>query len=281
MFYFGAHASISKGLLNAAKDIHASGGNLIQIFLTSPRNRKVSKKSEPELKEFKEYLKKHNMKVVVHSSYLVNIARNWDYHSWWLKHLELEIEYTDKIDAFGLVVHFGNQLELDKTEGYNNMFSSLLHVLNQTKKHSNVKIILETTAGQGTEMCYKLEDLSHFFKKFSKCQNNNVKDRIRLCIDTCHIFAAGYDIRNKDLVKYYLETFDELIGLRYVALLHLNDSKCDVGCKKDRHENIGKGKIGLKGLSSFFKQFRKLEIPIILETPNEGYKKEIKMLKNL
>lgn len=278
-FYFGAHVSIANGMVNAAEEIYMAGGNLLQIFLTSPRQRKVSKKSEPERMAFVKYTRDHDIKVVVHSSYLVNIAKNWDEHSWWLKNLELEIEYADKIGAFGLVIHFGKQLELTNIEAYNNMYTSIIHILNKTSKHKNVQLLLETTSGQGTEMCYKLEDLAYFYNKFKKLNNKEIINRVRLCVDTCHIFAAGYNIATKDDVKKYLKSFEKLIGLKYISLVHLNDSKCALGCRKDRHQNIGEGQINKLGLIHFYKYFKKLNIPIVLETPNKGYLTEIKMLK--
>ena len=279
VFYFGAHVSISNGLLTAAKNIKSHGGNMIQIFLTSPKQRKVSKKSEPELLEFNKYLINHNMKVVVHSSYLVNLARSWDEHSWWLKNIELEMKYAAKINAIGLVVHFGKHLDLTHKKSYHNMLTAILYIIRKTEKYSSVKLLLETSSGQGTEMCYKLEDLAYFYNKLLKT-SPNISNRIGLCLDTCHIFAAGYDLKSKDKIKTYLSLFDKLIRLNHITLIHLNDSKGDIGCRVDRHENIGKGYIGKKNLQILFNYFRKLNKYIILETPKEGYKTEIKKLIN-
>ena len=277
VFYFGSHVSLSEGLLNAAKSVKNAGGNIVQIFLTSPGERKVSKKTEPELIAFCEYLKKNKMKVVVHSSYIINIARSWDNHSWWLKVLQLEIEYAAKIDAIGVVVHFGKQLDLTQKEGYTNMLTSTMHVLDKTKKYSSVKLLFETTAGQGTEMCYKLKDLGYFYNKMKKSYPDII-NRIGICLDTCHIFAAGYDLKSKEKIELYFKLFDKLVGINNISLVHFNDSKCDVGCRVDRHENIGKGYIGKTNLQLMFNYFKKLNKYIILETPNEGYKTEIKKL---
>ena len=158
------------------------------------------------------------------------------------------------------------------------MYSSLIHIHNSTKKYSNIKIFLETSTGQRTELCYKMEDLSYFYKKFSKNHNKEVKKRFKLCIDTCHIFSAGYCIKTKKNIKLFLEAFEEMIGLRYVGLIHLNDSKVECGKQVDRHQNIGEGFIGYNGLKYLFDYFRNLNIPIVLETPREGYIYEIKSL---
>jgi len=279
--YFGAHFE-SYELVDSAEKIKNAGGNLIQIFLTLPGNQKTQERTDKELLDFKNYLVKNNMKVVVHSSYTHNMARDWDTYSWWIKNLELEIKYSHKINAIGLVLHFGKKLELSLEEAYNNMYTSLLYIHNKTLEYKDVQILLETSTGQGTETCFRLEDLAYFYKKFSKNVNKDIKDRFKLCIDTCHIFSAGYDIRTKKDVKRYLETFDEMVGLRYVKLIHLNDCKVSIGAQKDRHENIGNGYIGFEGLKYFYLYFKKkLNIPIVLETPNFGYRQEIKLLKNL
>jgi deoxyribonuclease-4 len=276
--YFGAHFDMDN-LVSSAKEIKEAGGNLIQIYFTLPGSIKATKKNDGELNEFKEYLKNNDMKVVVHSSYTHNIARSWSDYSWWIQNIMVEMKYSYEIDSIGLVLHLGKQLDLSKEEAYNNMYSTLLFIINKTKDYY-VPIFLETSTGQGSEMCYKLEDFAHFYKKFSHNPNKELKNKVKICIDTCHIFAAGYDIRTKELLKNYIEAFEELIGLRYVALIHLNDCKVGLGEQRDRHNNIGKGYIGLEGLQYFYSYFKSLGIPIVLETPNFGYRTEISLLLN-
>lgn len=279
-FYFGSHIYIdytsAESMIKSARIIKAAGGNLLQIMLHEPIN--SNKLDINKLTKFKNYLNKHNMKIVLHSSYTHNIARTWDKYSWWLHNFIAEIKFAYYIGALGIVLHFGKKLDLSIQEAYNNMYTFLVYVNNQTQQYKDVTIFMETSTGQGTEICYKLEDLAHFYKKFSKSENKQLKQRIKLCIDTCHIFAAGYDIKTKTKVKLYLEAFEELIGLRFVGLIHMNDCKVDVGEQTDRHQNIGKGYIGLIGLKEFFNYFKKLKVPIVLETPTEGFKTEIKLL---
>lgn len=279
--YFGTHIGSSyeiESLIESTKKVKEVGGNLVQIFLTMPGETKTSEKSKKDLLSYKKFLDENNMKVVVHSSYIHNMARDWDTYSWWIKNLELEIKYCHEIGAIGLVLHFGKKLELSTSEAYNNMYSSLIYIHNQTKEYKNIKIFLETPTGQGSEICYNIEDLAYFYNKFSKNVNKEIRNRFKICIDTCHVFSAGYDLRNKENIKRYLEKFEELIGIKNVYLIHLNDCKVNIGEKKDRHDNIGKGFIGLNGLQHVFNFFRKLNVPIILETPNEGYLSEIKLL---
>jgi len=278
--YFGAHIDTFEDLIKPTEIVKNVGGNLVQIFMTLPGAQKVTKYNTDELLKYKKYLKDNEMKVVIHSSYIHNLARDWDHYSWWIKNLEIEIKYAHLIGAIGIVIHFGKKLELSTEEAYNNMFSSLLYIHNQTLEYKDVSIILETSTGQGTEVCFKIEDLAYFFNKFIKSDNKVIKDRFRICIDTCHIFSAGYDIKTKNGVETYLQQFENLIGLRYVKLIHLNDCKVDVGEHRDRHQNIGDGFIGITGLKHFFKYFKKLGVGIVLETPSDGYLKEIpKLLK--
>lgn len=278
VFYFGAHNSILDDLVKGAREVRLAGGNLIQIMLTYPDQRSLVKLDDKHLIDFKHYLDKHKMKAVIHSSYMHNIARDWNEHSWWLKNIEHEIRSAHIIGALGLVLHFGKQLELSIEEAYNNMYTSLIHINNKTKKYDNIKIFMETSSGQGTEMCYKLEDLAYFYKRISKSPNKQFSSRIKLCIDSCHVFVAGYNLKTVQNVDVFIETFEEMIGLRHVGLVHLNDSMVPMGTKKDRHQNIGDGFIGIIGLTRFFNIFRKLNVPIVLETPSQGFRTTIKLL---
>lgn len=266
--YIGPHLHFS-GDFNKLIEVHRlTGCNLFQIF------RKNDKKIK-HLEVFREYADKHDIKLVVHSSYTSNIAANWDENTYWILNLEDEIEFAHKVGAFGIVIHFGKSMELLLQDCYNNMFTSLIYLHNKTKHLSDVKLILETSAGQGTEMCYNFEDLQHFYNKFKI--DNEVYDRIKLCIDTCHIFSAGYDIKEKSKLEEYLRDFDQKIGISNLCLVHLNDSKTPLGGRLDRHDILGKGYIGKKGLLRFFEFCKKHNIPMVIETYSR-YKEEVKFL---
>lgn len=258
---FGSHIKTTS-VINAAKKIHKYGGNIFQIMLP---------KDQTDTEEIKKYLLDNNIKVVIHSSYTYNIAIS---DPWFIDEIVNEIKYASKIGAYGVVIHFGKSKDLNLSVAYNNMYINLLKINSLTSDYSDVLLLLETTSSQGSELCSKLEDLALFFNKLK------FNKRFKLCIDTCHIFQAGYDIRNKDSFKLYLEAFEELIGLNKVGLIHLNDSLEDIGGRRDRHQNIGKGYIGYTGLMLFYKYFKN-KVPIILETPNKGYKTEIKLLKDI
>lgn len=240
--------------------------NIIQLF----KNEKILNKKNRHVIDNK----------IVHASYSINLANTWNEYSWWIDLLVSEILYANEINAQYVVVHLGKQLKLSKEEAFNNMFTSLLHIHNETyKKAQNVSILLETSSGQGTETCFNLEELSYFYKKISTHKNNNFKNRFGLCLDTCHIFVAGYDITTTKKIKLFLQKFDKLIGINHIKLIHLNDSKQKLGSMVDRHENLGLGHIGKKPLACIAKFFIKQDVPIILETPYKYHKQEISYLK--
>lgn len=268
--YFGIHINIDK--ISELLNINPKGKfNLIQIFKTKDKTKDIS--------VVRDFLIENDIKIVIHASYKINIARSWNEYSWWIDELINEIVYADKVGSNYIVLHFGKHLDLSIADAYNNMYSCLLFVHNRTKELSNVKILLETSAGQGTEMCNKLEDLSHFYKKISLNINLQFRDRIKICIDTCHLFVSGYDLSTEAMVKLFLESFEELIGIHHIKLVHFNDSVNNLGSNIDRHANIGKGYIGFNGLKIVFDYFTKQKINILLETPSININSDIKLLK--
>lgn len=271
MAKIGMHISDSPEDINYEIDrILDMGANTVQLFVFPDY------KDKSVYDVFKKNLQSKKVSCVVHASYMINLAANWDEYSWWIKQFIEEIELANKIGSKYIIVHMGKQMQLTREQAYNNMYTALLYVHNQTKEFRDTKIVLETSTGQGSELCYKIEDFAYFFKKFSLHKNIEVQDRFRVCLDTCHIFSAGYDLRTKGAVDMYLDAFEELIGLKYVATIHLNDSKKDLGSNVDRHENLGQGFIGTDGLKYFADFFKKLKVPIILETPFKFHGYEIK-----
>lgn len=274
--YFGAHIHIDtlEDITDAIKIMKSSGGNLIQMFM--PDNLDID--NIRLLKKYGKTVQDNDIYLIIHSSYKYNIANEWDGNSYWIEHILNEIKFAYYIGARSVVIHFGKYKDLEIGIAINNMFSALVYIHKKTIQYSKVNILLETTAGQGTELCYHLEDLATFYNKI-KYIDKSLKDRIKLCIDTCHVFSAGYDLTTQSNIKLFLDTFDELVGIKYVYLLHLNDSKVTCGSRKDRHENIGNGNIGFSGLKILYEYFKKLNVPIVLETPTFGFVKEITLLK--
>lgn len=287
-FYYGSHISTYKGIINSIETMKLMGGNFLQIFFSNPRGTGMKKYSINDLEKIKNTLEKNNMKLVIHSPYILNFAKPFDKKSWWIRLLIRELTISSKFNSYGSVLHLGkkkctikNKKEISikkefcENEAYNNMYKSLKYVLDKTPDNS--RIILETSSGQGSELGYKLDDFALFYSRFSK----KYKKRLKICIDTCHIFMAGYDIRNKNKVLNFFKMVNDQFGINNVVLIHLNDAQRKLGSKIDRHENLGKGYIGINGLKHIIKMAKKLNIPIVLETPVDDHKKEIEIIKNI
>lgn len=244
----------------------------IQLFIN------INKKHKDKYNELKKLTEKYKINLIIHASYTINIAQKWDEYSWWIQQLLLEINLANEIGAKLIVLHLGKSLDLDLNVAINNMYSALLYIAHKIV-HIPIKILLETSSGQGSEMCIKLEDLSNFINKLLKHKNKKISDKFGICIDTCHIFSAGYDINTKETVLNYLKEFDKYIGITNIKLFHLNNSKTKLGSNVDRHDNLEKGNIKLEGLKEIIKFGFKLDIPIILETPDEFIKDDLYLLK--
>lgn len=244
---------------------------IIQLFVSLAKS---NKKYYTELRD--NYKDKYIFSV--HISYTVNIAQDSSKYNWWIKKLVEEIQLAEYIGAFCVVIHLGKSLDMSLETALNNMYINLLKVHNLLN-NNNIKILIETSTGQGTEMCYQLEELARFYNKFKL--NQKLSNRFGICLDTCHIFNAGYDIRTKKGITDYLTEFDKLIGIENIKLIHLNDSKNKLGAHVDRHENLNKGFIGKEGLEQIILLFSKLSVPMVLETPDIYIEDDLKFIDNL
>jgi deoxyribonuclease-4 len=260
MKLIGVHIDSSpENIIESITEAKKYGANLVQFFVNT------SIKDKTIYSKIRNVLIENNMKCVVHASFTINLAQGWDSYTLSVQQLIDEIKLASVVGALEIVVHLGKQLNLSKEECINNMYTSLMHIHNETK-NTDVKILLETSTGQGTELGYILEDLAIIYRKFSKHKKKEVVERFGLCLDTCHVFSAGYNFNNKKAIEIFFDNFNELIGIKEIKLVHLNDSKVPSGSKVDRHENIGRGFIGEKNLLIVANVFKKYEIPIILET---------------
>ena len=274
-YYYGSHVGISKnGIIGAIDEIVKYNGNFIQIFITNPKARKTIKRSNEELATINHYAKFTKVKLVIHAPYLLNFAHEFKKDSWSIISLMDHLDTCSKIGALGVVVHSGKYLHMDKSEAIENMYQNLKYCLDNSPE--NTKILLETPCGQGTELGGRLEEFRIIYNKFSEQD----KKRLRICVDTCHVFAAGYDLSDPDKIKQFIKTFDTIIGWKYVDLIHLNDSRTILNSHLDRHELLDEGHIGLKGLSVIIKFAYKSGIPLILETPG-GYPVEIQIIRKI
>jgi len=282
--YYGAHMSIKNGISSAIDEIIEYEGNMIQIFISNPMSTKSSLKyTDEQCIQIRQKLADTNTSLVIHLPYVINLSKptlKLD-ESWWIKMMCEQLIISDKMGSIGCVVHVGKHLEQTIVEGIDNMYNALKFIINFIIDNSlNTYIILETAAGQGTELITtknnSLEEFSDFYNKFT----TNEKKHIRICVDTCHIFAAGFDITNSNRVKRFFDDFNKLIGIEYLSLIHLNDSKTGCGSCVDRHENLGMGKIGIEGIRNFIRYGAYYKIPIILETP-DAFVKEIQLIKTV
>ncbi|MBF0121463.1 MAG: deoxyribonuclease IV [Desulfobacterales bacterium] len=196
--------------------------------------------------------------------------------------LKEEIDRSQALWLSYVVIHPGSHMGTGENNGIsqisdniNFVFSEFFNDLNKPKP----LLLLETTAGQGTNLGYKFEQLASIIKNITD------KNRLGICLDTCHIFAAGYDIRSKNEYENTIKAFNDIIGIENLHLIHINDSKMDLGSRIDRHEHIGKGKIGVKAFSYLMNDERLAMIPKIIETPKgEGIQSDLtnlNILKNL
>lgn len=205
-----------------------------------------------------------NFKVVVHYSYSINLGRVWNPNDWWIQQLIAEIQSAEKIGAFALVIHTGKSLQFSESTAINNMFSSLLYVHGQTAK-LKVKLLIETPAGQGTELLSDILDFVRFIKKFDS--QPQLAERFGICVDTCHIYSAGYDISQIKGISSFFEIINKEVGINKIKLIHLNNSRSELGSKVDRHESIGSGTLSMDSIKTLVTFINTLEIPMILETP--------------
>ncbi len=232
-----------------------------------------------ELKQIKTLVKNYKF-IYVHANYKINIGSdliplNTELYNVGIEILLNEITYATKINANGIVVHMGKNVSklYEHTHIYNNMIKFIVELFKRIKlKKITLEILLETPAGQGGEMCWNLEDFINFITKF---KTTTFYTQLNVCIDTCHIFQAGYDLNNSKIIKNIHKILSPIKNK--IKLIHLNDSYNSVGKRIDKHEQIGKGHIQINKLIEFIYPYK--SIPMILE--NSGpYEKQIQDLSN-
>lgn len=270
----GAHMSISKGFLGAFESALSIGADALQFFTKSPRGAMLREIPDEAAAEVMNWPEREKIRyAVIHSSYLLNLAKPLSSDAFELKSLTEDVRSAAKIGADGTVLHIGKYLKSDIPEAKKLFVENVALALEETKGVDG-RIILENTAGQGTEMGYWFADLGELYKLIKK-ETKEAK-RLAICFDTQHAFAAGYDLSTQAGVTKTLEDFDKEIGLKNLACIHFNDSKKICGARVDRHQDIGKGEVGAPGLKAFAKSVAKAcneqkidPLPLLLETPQE------------
>ena len=272
MLYIGSHLSSSKGFVSIAKDALDIGANTFQFFTRNPQGFKAKDIDPSDVQKFLKITQKnHFQKFVAHAPYTLNPCSDKPETREFA-----ELVFQDDLKRMEYVpynyynLHPGSHVGQGVDAGIEMIAKLLNRIL--TPEQSTI-VLLETMSGKGSEVGSKFNELSTIINQ------TELKDKIGVCMDTCHVYSSGYDIvHNLDGV---LEEFDRTIGLEKLKAVHLNDSKTEFASKKDRHEKIGHGSIGLDAIIRFINHPKLKHLPFILETPNDlkGWADEIRILK--
>lgn len=277
---FGYHVSIAGGLYKAFEHAEDLTCDAIQIFVAPPQIWATPAVSGSAVEKFKSAWKKSKVKqVLVHAAYLPNPSSpNPSLRNLSLKKLKEEATIAYRIGADGYNFHCGSN-QNGNAEGVKLAIQTLNRLAELTDEKWPVKLIIENDAGAGNRIGDTIEELAKIWRGLAN------KSRFGFCLDTCHLFVSGYDLRSARGVSTMLAKFDKLIGLERLKFIHINDAKFGLGSKKDRHANIGQGEIGLAGFKALLHQAKLKQLPCILEIPQtEDIKTdiaEIKLLRKL
>ena len=280
----GSHVSFgSEQLLGSVKEALSYGANTFMFYTGAPQNTFRAKIDEDKVKKAKELMKENDIdinNVIIHAPYIINLAndKDKDKYNFAINFLKEELKRAKILGIKNIVLHPGSHVGLGVEKGIQN----IINALNEVLKEEGPTICLETMAGKGTEIGKTFEEINEIIKGIKN------KEKIGVCLDTCHLNDSGYDITNFDEL---LEKFGKIIGINKIKCIHINDSKNEKGTHKDRHENIGFGKLGFQNIINIIYNEKLKEVPKILETPyismNGGkdrtyppYKFEIEMIKN-
>lgn len=265
----GAHMSIAGGFEKAIERGTSIGCTTIQVFTKSNRQWHAKPITEEQAEAFRAAVKGSDIHpIVAHATYLINIGSSDKALE--KKSIKAVIDELERCNMLGipyLVLHPGSRLKSSEEECLERIAKNLDAIFEADA--GNTKILLETMAGQGSSMC-------HTFEQIATIRKHSVhKQRIGVCLDTCHAFAAGYDFTTPHGYKAMWDEFDSAIGLNHLYAIHINDSMKGLGSHVDRHEDIGKGKIGLEAFEMLFNDPRFFDVPKILETPENKQEKDI------
>jgi deoxyribonuclease-4 len=256
--------SIAGGVDQAPLRGKEVGCDTIQVFTKSNRQWHAKRLTDREAEAFKANLAATGMgPVVAHDCYLINLAAPGG--PLWKKSVaafRVELERAERLGIPYLVTHPGSHVGAGEAEGIHRV-GEALNDLHAVLPGHRVQVLLETTAGQGTSLGYRFEQLAAILAEVEQ------PDRVGICLDTCHVFAAGYDIRSPDGYRRTLEELDACLGLRRLKAIHLNDSKGGLGSRVDRHDHIGQGRLGLAPFRHLLNDPRLRRVPMILETPKD------------
>lgn len=277
LLLLGAHMSISGGIHKAIERSESIGCTAIQIFTKSNRQWYAKPLKAEDIEMFKKTWKNSSIQsIIAHASYLLNIGSiNSDTEIKSYEALKIEFQRCSELGIPYLSIHPGSHTNTDSYICLEKISKNITKLLDSIPQGT---ILLEIMAGQGSQVGHSFEQLAYIIN------HSEHKNRIGICFDTCHAFAAGYDFTTEKTYNLMWEAFDNIIGLGKLKCIHVNDSQKDLGSHIDRHAEIGHGKIGLKAFELLFNDPLFFDVPKILETPNTelfDYKKNMDTLKSL
>ena len=278
MKYVGAHVSASGGVFNAPINASAIGAKAFALFVKNQRQWTAKELDTKTLDKWFLEMEKCGIQakhILPHDSYLINLGHpELEARAKSLNGFIHEIQRCEILKLDRLNFHPGSHLrKISEEECLDNIAFSLNQAIDAT---NDIKLVIENTAGQGSNLGYKFEHLAHIINKVED------KSRIGVCIDTCHMFTAGYDIRTREAYDKTWNDFDQIVGRQYLMGMHINDSKPELGSRVDRHDSLGLGKIGWDAFKFIMNDDRMDDIPLVLETINEEiWAQEIQALYDL
>lgn len=270
----GLHVSIAGTIDKSVNRAVEKGCSTFQIFSRNPRGWRSRKLGHVEIESFKAKVRKSGMwPVFIHTPYLLNLASpKVDVYQKSVEVLKDELRRAERLGAPYVVTHLGSHLGYGKRKGLRRIVDAINDSFREVGNHT--VILLENTAGTRNSMGSSFEDVEAIASRVDD------KTSVGVCFDTCHAFAAGYDLVSRSAVEYTLQRFDKIVGLEELKVVHLNDSKGGLGSRIDRHEHIGMGRIGEKGFRNILKS--KLgQLPLILETPVDKRRSDVENLRKV
>jgi len=258
----GAHMSIAGGYHNAVHEAHRCGCDVVQLFTKNNTQWRAKEISEADAEQFAGSLRE--LKIahpISHASYLINLASpEAALRQKSIEGMIVELTRAEQLGIPNVIVHPGAHTTASEEEGLALVAASIDDIHRRTPR-GKARVTLEITAGQGSCLGWRLEQLAAIIGQIKQ------REKIGICVDTCHAFAAGYDIRDRKCYLEFWRQFEELLGLDRLKAVHLNDSKRELGSRVDRHEHIGRGQIGAEGFRNILRDKRLRHVPMYLETP--------------
>lgn len=270
---FGFHISISGGFSKVVEKAKIRSCETIQFFSRNPRGWKYEPLDNDDVETFRTSIQSSGLfPLFLHLPYLPNVAsKDSKFYSRSIDSIVIELERAERLGVPYLIIHVGHRMQNSEDEA----IEAVAQAINQAfdRARNPIILLLENTAGQGTEIGYRFEQIKKIMDGVQEVE------KVGVCLDTAHSFEAGYDLSKKDEIERTIESFDQTVGLKRLHLLHLNDSKTPLGSRKDRHWHIGEGYIGLDGFQYLVNHPLLKHLPAIMETPRKDTVEDLKNMK--